>query len=100
MTEIMLAIAIGIAVGCANILSYGAKEMANKISKIALFIMLWCLAAKVGCDKEVLANLSSLGFQSLFMALAVIAGSFGAVWLISRFFRGSIIAIQEMENHK
>ena len=100
MTEILIAITIGIVLGCTNILSYKAKEIGNKISKIALFVMLWCLAAKVGCDKEVLANLSILGFQSLFMALAVIAGSFGAVWLISRFFRGSIIAIQEMENHK
>jgi Na+/citrate or Na+/malate symporter len=100
MTEILIAITIGIVLGCTNILSYKAKEIGNKISKIALFVMLWCLAAKVGCDKEVLAQLGRLGFQSVLMAFAVIVGSFGAVWVVGRFFRNSIENIKEMESHK
>lgn len=100
MTEIFIAIAIGIAVGCADILSYKAKEIANKISKAALFIMLWCLAAKVGCDPEVLADLGRLGFQSVLMSVTVMAGSFVLVWLVGRYFRNSIVAIKELEDHK
>ncbi|MCH3915783.1 MAG: LysO family transporter [Acidaminococcaceae bacterium] len=100
MTEILIAITIGIILGCTNILSYRAKEIGNKISKTALFVMLWCLAAKVGCDKEILTQLGRLGLQSVLMAFAVIAGSFGAVWVVGRYFKHSIEDIKEMESHK
>ncbi len=100
MTEIFIAIAIGIAIGCTNILSYQTRKIANTICKVALFIMLWCLAAKVGCDKEILTDLGRLGWQSALMAIAVVVGSFAVVWVFSHFFKNSIEAIKELESRK
>ena len=100
MTEILIAIAIGIVLGCADVLNYKAKMFASKLSKVSLFVMLWCLAAKVGCDPNVLKDLGRLGWQSAMMAVAMAVGSFGVVWVFSHFFGGSIEAIKELENHK
>ena len=55
MQEIMIAIVLGIAVGCSDLLNYNVKKWLSRFSTVSLFIMLLCLGAKIGCDAELLS---------------------------------------------
>ena len=68
MQEIMIAIVLGIAVGCSDLLNYNVKKWLSRFSTVSLFIMLLCLGAKIGCDAELLGKLDQLGGKSLVMA--------------------------------
>lgn len=59
MQEIMIAIVLGIAVGCSDLLNYNVKKWLSRFSTVSLFIMLLCLGAKIGCDAELLGKLDS-----------------------------------------
>lgn len=59
MQEIMIAIVLGIAVGCSDLLNYNVKKWLSRFSTVSLFIMLLCLGAKIGCDAELLGNWTS-----------------------------------------
>ena len=61
MQEIMIAIVLGIAVGCSDLLNYNVKKWLSRFSTVSLFIMLLCLGAKIGCDAELLGKLDQLG---------------------------------------
>ena len=69
MQEIMIAIVLGIAVGCSDLLNYNVKKWLSRFSTVSLFIMLLCLGAKIGCDAELLGKLDQLGGKSLVMAV-------------------------------
>ena len=43
MQEIMIAIVLGIAVGCSDLLNYNVKKWLSRFSTVSLFIMLLCL---------------------------------------------------------
>ncbi len=90
MTEIMVAIVLGITLGWTDVLSYTTKERLNKLSMFCLLVMLFCLGAKIGCDQELLNNLGVLGKQSLFMAMAVITGSICMVFLVYKIFQAEV----------
>ena len=79
MQEIMIAIVLGIAVGCSDLLNYN-------VSTVSLFIMLLCLGAKIGCDAELLGKLDQLGGKSLVMAVFIIGGSVLMLWLVLKLF--------------
>ncbi len=76
MTAIIVAMVLGIIVGCCNIFNYTVKKWLDHLSKLALFVMIWCLAAKIGCDKELVDQLGVLGARSVALALGAVAGSF------------------------
>ena len=80
MQEIMIAIVLGIAVGCSDLLNYNVKKW------LSLFIMLLCLGAKIGCDAELLGKLDQLGGKSLVMAVFIIGGSVLMLWLVLKLF--------------
>lgn len=84
MTEILIALVIGIVLGCVDIFNYKAKTILNKISNLCLFIMIFCLAAKVGCDPKLIESLKILGVQSMALAAGVMAGSVFMVAIICK----------------
>lgn len=86
MQEIMIAIVLGIALGCTGLLNYNAKKWLNHLSTASLFVMLLCLGAKIGCDAELLGKLDQLGGKSLVMAVFIIGGSVMMLWLILKLF--------------
>lgn len=100
MTEIIVALIVGIVIGCADILSYNVKRVVDHVSKLALFVMLWCLAAKVGCDKELVAALGSLGWRSLSLAAGVIGGNFVVLAALNYFFRERVGELIKEETKK
>ena len=81
MQEIMIAIVLGIAVGCSDLLNYNVKKWLSRFS-----IMLLCLGAKIGCDAELLGKLDQLGGKSLVMAVFIIGGSVLMLWLVLKLF--------------
>jgi uncharacterized membrane protein YbjE (DUF340 family) len=85
MQEIMIAIVLGIAVGCSDLLNYNVKKWLSRFSTVSLFIMLLCLGAKIG-DAELLGKLDQLGGKSLVMAVFIIGGSVLMLWLVLKLF--------------
>lgn len=87
MQEIIIAIVIGIFLGWFNLLNYKTKLYMNRISTVCLFIMLICLGAKIGCDKNLLAQIEILGMQSLILGSFTIIGSLLALYPVARLYQ-------------
>ena len=83
MQEIMIAIVLGIAVGCSDLLNYNVKKWLSRFSTVSLLL---CLGAKIGCDAELLGKLDQLGGKSLVMAVFIIGGSVLMLWLVLKLF--------------
>jgi len=90
MVVIISAMAVGMIIGCLNIINYEHKQKLAWLSKLALFIMIFCLAAKIGCDKELLKVLSTLGKNSILMTIGIICGGFLAVTAVRHIFASTI----------
>ena len=88
--NIFISIAAGILFGWLDFFNYKTKKNLNRLSTVALLIMLWCLGAKIGCDEELLRNLGLLGFRSVIMAFGIIAGSLALLWFVIRLFADDI----------
>ena len=98
MTELIVCIAIGIGVGWSDKLNIKTRKVLDKISLVSLFLMLWCLGAKIGCDRELLAKLDVIGLKSIEWAFFVIAGSVLGVWVVIKIF--SFIGMDEIESEE
>ena len=77
MRDILIAIVLGMILGWLDVFAYRARQWFSRISTGCLLLMLACLGAKIGCDRELLHNLALMGGQSLVLALAVMGGSGG-----------------------
>lgn len=97
MEQIFISIILGILVGWLDFFKYKTKKALSVLSTVALFIMLWCLGAKIGCDDVLLANLGLLGLKSIYIALGVIIGSLTLLWLVTRWFSDTSSIIGEGE---
>ena len=82
MQEIIFCITIGIVLGWFDIFNYKIKLWLSRISNICLFIMLICLGAKIGCDDNLLAQMDTLGKQSLILGGSAILGSVVMFYII------------------
>jgi len=88
--SIFISIAAGILFGWLDVFNYNKKKFLNRLSTVALLIMLWCLGAKIGCDEELLRNLGLLGYRAVIMAFGIIIGSLSLLWLVTRLFAHDI----------
>ena len=95
MEQIFISIILGILVGYLNFLKYKTKKVLSFLATFSLFIMLWCLGAKIGCDDVLLANLGLLGLKSIYIALGIIIGSLTLLWLLTRWFSDTSSIIEE-----
>ena len=99
MESIFISITAVILFGWLDVFNYNKKKILNRLSTVALLIMLWCLGAKIGCDDELLRNLGLLGFRAVIMAFGIIAGSLLLLWLVTRLFAHDI-SQEEQEDKK
>ena len=90
MTTIILAMVAGIIVGCLDLLNYHRQQQLDLLAKIALALMLFCLAAKITCDASLLSQFSTIWHRSVFLTIAVLSCSFLAVVLVKRFFKHTL----------
>lgn len=80
MQDIIISIVIGIFLGWFNLLRYRTKLWLNRISTGCLFLMLICLGAKIGCDRNLLQQIEILGIQSFILGTFTIVGSLIALY--------------------
>lgn len=86
MRDIIIAIVCGIVCGWLDLFSYKLRQRFSQLSTCCLLLMLACLGAKIGCDRELLRNLALMGGQSLVLALAIMSGSAVTVHFLGRLF--------------
>ena len=84
MTLIICAITAGILLGWLDVFNYKTKLWLNRVSTVCLFIILLCLGAKIGCDKEMLAKIPVLGQQAFLLGSSAIFGSMLMFYIIIR----------------
>lgn len=84
MTIIILAITAGIALGLLNAFNYKTKLWLNRFSTVCLFIILLCLGAKIGCDREMLSKVPVLGQQAFILGSSAILGTMVMFYIIIR----------------
>ena len=82
MQEIMIAIVLGIAVGCSDLLNYNVKNgSAGFLQSVCLSCCcVWVLRSAV--MQSFWANWDQLGGKSLVMAVFIIGGSVLMLWLV------------------
>lgn len=86
MLLIMGSLIIGMIIGFSGLIHKEIIPYLSKVTTIALFIMLAILGAQIGCNNELLHNLTLLGGRALLIAFLSIVGSVAAVWLVMRLF--------------
>lgn len=84
MTIIILAITAGIVLGLLNVFNYQTKLWLNRFSTVCLFIILLCLGAKIGCDREMLSKVPVLGQQAFILGSSAILGTMVMFYIIIR----------------
>jgi len=84
MTIIICAITAGILLGWLDVFNYRTKLWLNRISTVCLFIILLCLGAKIGCDREMLDKIPVLGKQAFLLCSSAILGSMLMFYMIIR----------------
>ena len=84
MTIIICAITAGILLGWLDVFNYRTKLWLNRISTVCLFIILLCLGAKIGCDREMRDKIPVLGKQAFLLGSSAILGSMLMFYMIIR----------------
>ena len=84
MTIIICTITAGILLGWLDVFNYRTKLWLNRISTVCLFIILLCLGAKIGCDREMLDKIPVLGKQAFLLGSSAILGSMLMFYMIIR----------------
>ena len=84
MTIIICAITAWILLGWLDVFNYRTKLWLNRISTVCLFIILLCLGAKIGCDREMLDKIPVLGKQAFLLGSSAILGSMLMFYMIIR----------------
>jgi uncharacterized membrane protein YbjE (DUF340 family) len=100
MRDILIAIALGIVLGWLDIFAYKTRQWFSRISTGCLLLMLACLGAKIGCDRELLHNLALMGGQSLVLALAVMGGSALMVHVLGKLFARETAALSGQDQEQ
>ena len=97
MTIIICAITAGIVLGWLDVFNYRTKLWLNRVSTICLFIILLCLGAKIGCDKEMLAKIPVLGKQAFILGSSAILGSMVLFYIIIKALAPHFVEENEVE---
>ena len=84
MTIIICAITAGILLGWLDVFNYRTKLWLNRISTVCRVIILLCLGAKIGCDREMLDKIPVLGKQAFLLGSSAILGSMLMFYMIIR----------------
>ena len=75
MLIIVISLLAGMAIGLAGILPQGFYGKINRMTTVALFILLATMGAQIGSNDELLAQIGYLGWQAVILAVLAILGS-------------------------
>lgn len=97
---ILLALALGAAVGFAWRNSPERVKKANLLTLVGLFFLLLVMGAQLGANRELLAGLGQMGVQAFIIAGLSIVGSVLMVQLASGYIQKNLKASNVNENYK
>lgn len=83
MIYLIMTMAAGIAFGFLARRDRRLTHIGKAIS-VTIYVMLFFLGVKIGSDEHILSNLSALGLQALVLAVAGVAGSVLAAFVLYR----------------
>lgn len=84
MWGIFASLVFGIFIGRLNILPKRFAKNSNKITMLALAILLFAMGLSIGHNQEIFAQLNQMGLKALFIALFSILGSVLVLWFLQR----------------
>lgn len=82
MTQIVLYLLLGIAIGALRIIPAKLHRSVSAISSVCLFAMLTALGAKLGAQPEILDRIGLLGARAFALAFAAVFGAVAGVYLL------------------
>lgn len=89
MSEIIWALVAGILVGFFSLLPKKILNNLNHFSLAALILLLYSMGAKLGSDRQLMAQLGQIGLQSLGLAVSAIVGSTALVYCYAKLRRSA-----------
>lgn len=75
MGPILLVLSAGIITGLLIIRKPFLHKVNNELMNWAIYLLLFMLGISVGTNREVIENISKIGFEAIIIAIASIAGS-------------------------
>ena len=81
---IVAALAAGVAAGAARLLPGAWIAGLGRVMAVTLFVMLAALGAQIGANRELLANLATLGWRAAVISAFSIAGSVAVLYIAVR----------------
>ena len=72
----------GIAIGWLLRRQVSIRKIANHLILPVICLLLATMGASIGANKQVMQNLSSLGFQAIWITTGALAGSIFMAWIV------------------
>ena len=86
MLKVLIIFAVGLGLGYLLRKKDRLLPPVETITQIAITVMLFLLGVNVGKNEKIIANLSTIGFQSLILTIGAMAGSIIAAWFLFHYF--------------
>lgn len=88
MLIIIFCFAAGIGLGYCFRTQKKLHEIANRLTQVALYVMLFTMGASIGANEAIFKNINTLGIQGLVLSLGAVTGSILTVYPVYVFLLG------------
>ena len=86
MIIVLLLMLAGILAGFALRQKSIVLKINEKLTSVAIYILLFLLGISVGLNKTIIQQLDKIGIQALIITIGAISGSVLTLWILYRFF--------------
>jgi len=86
MFNVLFFLLAGILVGVAFHKRTWLPKISEKLSALAIYLLLFTLGIKAGSDRTIMSRLDTLGLTALGISLFAIAGSVLTAWVVYKYF--------------
>lgn len=90
MLTVLLAVAVGGAIGYFKIIPQRFSFLTNYLTWIGLSFLLLTMGIKIGSDKKILANLGQLGLTAFILALFAVVFSVMVIFMMEKYYLKSL----------
>ena len=86
MFDVLIYLGIGIVVGIVLHKFKWISPLIEKLTTIAIYLLLFTLGLKAGLNKAIMSQLHTLGLTALLISIFAMAGSVGIAWITFKLF--------------
>ena len=86
MFNVLIYLGLGIIAGIALHKVKQAASVLEKLTTVAIYLLLFTLGVKAGSDRSITSQLHTLGLTALLISAFAIAGSVGVAWVTYKLF--------------